>query len=57
MNSIIQDILYKQLVVKYSYKNGVTKAAIKLKYDGTEKACRISQDVHIRIQGNIQRKK
>lgn len=38
MNSIIQDILYKQLVVKYSYKNGVTKAAIKFKYDGTAKS-------------------
>ena len=47
MNSITQDILYKQLVVKYSYRNGVTKAAIKFKmhrktiyrwrekYDGT----------------------
>ncbi len=47
MNSITQDILYKQSVVKYSYKYGVTKAAIKFKmhrktiyrwrekYDGT----------------------
>lgn len=47
MNSITQDILYKQSVVKYSYKHGVTKAAIKYKmhrktiyrrrerYDGT----------------------
>ena len=47
MNSITQDILYKQSVVKYSYRNGVTKAAIKFKmhrktiyrwrekYDGT----------------------
>ncbi len=47
MNSITQDILYKQSVVKYSYKHGVTKAAIKFKmhrktiyrwserYDGT----------------------
>lgn len=46
-NSITQDILYKQSVVKYSYKHGVTKAAIKYemhrktiyrwreKYDGT----------------------
>ena len=31
MNSITQDILYKQSVVKYSYKYGVTKAAIKFK--------------------------
>ena len=31
MNSIKQDILYKQSVVKYSYRNGVTKAAIKFK--------------------------
>lgn len=31
MNSITQDILYKQSVVKYSYKHGVTKAAIKFK--------------------------
>ena len=47
MNSITQDILYKQSVVKYSYRPGVTKAAIKFKmhrktiyrwrekYDGT----------------------
>lgn len=47
MNRITQDILYKQSVVKYSYKHGVTKAAIKFKmhrktiyrwrekYDGT----------------------
>ena len=47
MNSITQDILYKQSVVKYSYKHGVTKTAIKFKmhrktiyrwrekYDGT----------------------
>ena len=47
MNSITQDIQYKQSVVKYSYRNGVTKAAIKFKmhrktiyrwrekYDGT----------------------
>lgn len=47
MNSITQDILYKQSVVKYSLKYGVTKAAIKFKmhrktiyrwrekYDGT----------------------
>ncbi len=47
MNSITQDILYKQSVIKYSYKHGVTKAAIKFKmhrktiyrwrekYDGT----------------------
>ena len=47
MNSITQDILYKQSVVKYSYRNGVIKAAIKFKmhrktiyrwrekYDGT----------------------
>lgn len=27
MNSITQDILYKQSVVKYSYKYGVTKVA------------------------------
>lgn len=50
MNSITQDILYKQSVIKYSYKNGVTKAAIKFKmhrktiyrwrekYDGTAKS-------------------
>ena len=49
MNSITQDVLYKQSVVKYSYKYGVTKAAIKYKmhrktiyrwrekYDGTAK--------------------
>ena len=47
MNSITQDILYKQSVVKYSYRHGVTKAAINFKmhrktiyrwrekYDGT----------------------
>ena len=47
MNSITQDIQYKQSVVKYSLKHGVTKAAIKFKmhrktiyrwrekYDGT----------------------
>ena len=47
MNSITQDILYKQSVVKYSFKYGVAKAAIKFKmyrktiyrwcekYDGT----------------------
>ena len=47
MNSITQDILYKQSVVKYSFKHGVAKAAIKFKmhrktiyrwrekYDGT----------------------
>ena len=50
MNSITQDILYKQSVVKYSFKHGVTKAAIKFKmhrktiyrwrekYDGTAKS-------------------
>ena len=50
MNSRTQDILYKQSVVKYSYKYGVTKAAIKFKmyrktiyrwrekYDGTAKS-------------------
>ena len=50
MNSITQDILYKQSVVKYSLKHGVTKAAIKFKmhrktiyrwrekYDGTAKS-------------------
>ena len=50
MNSITQDILYKQAVVKYSLKHGVTKAAIKFKmhrktiyrwrekYDGTAKS-------------------
>ena len=50
MNSITQDILYKQSVVEYSYKHGVTKAAIKYKkhrktiyrwrekYDGTAKS-------------------
>ena len=50
MNSITQDIIYKQSVVKYSYKYGVTKAAIKFKmyrktiyrwrekYDGTAKS-------------------
>ena len=31
MNSITQDILYKQSVIKYSFKHGVTKAAIKFK--------------------------
>lgn len=52
MNSITQDILYKQSVVKYSYKHGVTKAAIKFKmhrktiyrwrekYDGTAQSLR-----------------
>jgi transposase InsO family protein len=47
MNSITQDMLYKQSVIKYSFKNGLTKAAIKFrmhrktiyrwreKYDGT----------------------
>ena len=47
MNSITQDILYKQSVVKYSHKHGVTKAAVKFRmhrktiyrwrerYDGT----------------------
>ena len=46
-NSITQDMLYKQSVVKFSYKYGVTNAAIKFrmnrrtiyrwreKYDGT----------------------
>lgn len=50
MNSITQDILYKQSVVKYSYKHGVTKAAIEYrmhrktiyrwreKYDGTARS-------------------
>ena len=52
MNSITQDILYKQSVVKYSLKYGVTKAAIKFKmhrktiyrwrekYDGTPASLR-----------------
>ncbi|MCX8075353.1 MAG: hypothetical protein N2749_07205 [Clostridia bacterium] len=30
-NSITQDLMYKQAVVKYSYKFGVTKVAIKYK--------------------------
>ena len=46
-NSITQDLKYKQSVIKYSYKNGVTRAAIKFRlhrktiyrwrerYDGT----------------------
>lgn len=49
-NSITQNILFKQSVVKYSYRHGVTKAAIKFKmhrktiyrwrekYDGTTKS-------------------
>ena len=49
-NSITQDIQYKQTVVEYSYRHGVTKAAIKFKmyrktiyrwrekYDGTLKS-------------------
>ena len=49
-NSITQDIQYKQIVVEYSYRHGVTKAAIKFKmyrktiyrwrerYDGTAKS-------------------
>ena len=48
MKSITQKLKYKQSVVKYSYKYGVTKAAIKFeenrrtiyrwreRYDGTE---------------------
>ena len=52
MKSITQDILYKQSVVKYSYRHGVTKAAIKYKmhrktiyrwrdkYDGTPQSLR-----------------
>ena len=47
MKSITQDLLYKQAVISYSYKSGVTKAAIRYKtsrqniyrwrkrYDGT----------------------
>ena len=31
MNSITQDIVFKQSVVKYSLKHGVTKAAIRYK--------------------------
>ena len=50
MNNITQDILFKQSVVEYSLKNGVTKAAIRYrqhrktiyrwreKYDGTAKS-------------------
>jgi transposase InsO family protein len=50
MNSITQDIRYKQSVIKYSYKYGVTKAAVEYKmhrktiyrwrekYDGTLKS-------------------
>ena len=50
MKSITQDILYKQVVVEYSYRHGVTNAAIKFKmyrktiyrwrekYDGTAKS-------------------
>ena len=49
-NSITQDIQYKQTVVEYSYRHGVTSAAIKFKmyrktiyrwrerYDGTAKS-------------------
>ena len=49
-NSITEDIQYKQTVVEYSYRHGVTKAAIKFKmyrktiyrwrekYDGTAKS-------------------
>ena len=49
-NSITQDVQYKQTVVEYSYRHGVTKAAIKFKmyrkticrwrekYDGTAKS-------------------
>ena len=52
MNSITQDILYKQAVVKYSFKHGVTAAAVRYKkhrktiyrwrekYDGTAKSLR-----------------
>lgn len=31
MNSITQDILYKQSVEKYSFRHGVTEIAIKFK--------------------------
>ena len=69
MNSITQDILYKQSVVKYSVKYGVTKAAIKFKmhrktiyrwrekYDGTAQSLKINQEDHIVIQSNIRKKK
>ena len=50
MNSITQDIKFKQSVIKYSYKNGVTAASLQYKvnrrtiyrwrerYDGTLKS-------------------
>ena len=52
INSITQDLMYKQTVIKYSYKHGVTKAAIKFRmnrrtiyrwrerYDGTLESLR-----------------
>ena len=50
-NNITQRLKYKESVVKFSYKYGVTKAAIKFN------ECRrtISLDDHIIIQINIQK--
>lgn len=68
-NSISQKLKYKQSVIKFSFKYGVTKAAIKFgesrrtiyrwiqRYDGTLESLKINRGVLISIQINILQKK
>ena len=68
-NNITDRLKYKESVVKFSKKYGVAKAAYKFgeckrtiyrwrnRYDGTLESLKDNQDVRIRIQINIQRKK
>ena len=67
-NSITQKLKYKQSVIKFSFKYGVTKAAIKFeenrrtiyrwieRYDGTLESLKDKED-RIHIQKSIQKKK
>ena len=69
MNSITQDIKFKQSVIKYSYKHGVTATAIvynlhrktiyrwREKYDGTLKSLANNQEDHIEVQMHTQKRR
>ena len=68
MNSITQDIKFKQSVVKYSYKHGVTAATLvyklhrktiyrwREKYDGTLKSLVNKSRNRIEVQKHIHNK-
>ena len=69
MNKITQDMRFKQAVIEYSYKNGVTKAAIRYKtsrqniyrwrrkYDGTVRSLAEALIAPTAIQTSTQNRK